>query len=101
MTTIWVQLVGDPQLFKLNKKVICYFSAGSYEPGRPDSANFLPSDLGSQMANWPDETWLDIRSLNVQKIMAARIQLAKSKGCDAVDPDNVDGYNNVNGLGLT
>ncbi|KAF7191142.1 hypothetical protein HII31_07502 [Pseudocercospora fuligena] len=88
-------------LHQLNKKVICYFSAGSYEPGRPDSANFLPSDLGSQMANWPDEKWLDIRSLNVQKIMAARIQLAKSKGCDAVDPDNVDGYNNVNGLGLT
>jgi hypothetical protein len=24
-----------------------------------------------------------------------------SKGCDAIDPDNVDGYNNDNGLGLT
>lgn len=33
--------------------------------------------------------------------MAARIALAKSKGCDAVDPDNVDSYNNDNGLGLT
>jgi hypothetical protein len=27
--------------------------------------------------------------------------LAKSKGCDGVEPDNVDGYDNDNGLGLT
>jgi hypothetical protein len=33
--------------------------------------------------------------------MTARIELAASKGCDGVDPDNVDGYSNVNGLGLT
>ena len=37
----------------------------------------------------------------MRKIMAQRLDLAKSKGCDAVDPDNVDGYNNRNGLGLT
>lgn len=24
-----------------------------------------------------------------------------TKGCDGVDPDNVDGYDNDNGLGLT
>lgn len=33
--------------------------------------------------------------------MKTRIELAASKGCDGVDPDNVDGYNNANGLGLT
>lgn len=33
--------------------------------------------------------------------MTKRIELAKSKGCDGVDPDNVDAYNNANGLGLT
>jgi hypothetical protein len=33
--------------------------------------------------------------------MAARTSLAVSKGCDGVDPDNVDGYNNDNSLGLT
>jgi hypothetical protein len=27
--------------------------------------------------------------------------MAKSKGCDGVEPDNVDGYDNSNGLGLT
>jgi hypothetical protein len=33
--------------------------------------------------------------------MTARIELAVSKGCDGVDPDNVDGYSNSNGHGLT
>lgn len=88
-------------LHRLNKKVICYFSAGSYEPNRSDSAQFTAADMGNTMEGWEDEIWVDIRSANVRKIMAARIKAAASKGCDAVDPDNVDGYNNNNGLGLT
>lgn len=79
-------------IHKLGKKVICYFSAGSYEPDRPDSSKFLPSDLGKVLDGWPDEKWLNINSSNVRSIMAARIQLASQKGCDAIDPDNVDGY---------
>jgi hypothetical protein len=33
--------------------------------------------------------------------MTARLDLAASLGCDAVEPDNVDGYANDNGLGLS
>jgi len=33
--------------------------------------------------------------------MTDRIILAASNGCDGIDPDNVDGYDNDNGLGLT
>ena len=33
--------------------------------------------------------------------MRKRIQLAKSKGCDGVDPDNIDGYENDTGFDLT
>jgi hypothetical protein len=33
--------------------------------------------------------------------MEARLDLAVEKGCDGVEPDNVDGYVNANGLGLT
>ena len=33
--------------------------------------------------------------------MLSRLDLAATKGCDGVDPDNVDGYDNDNGLGLT
>ncbi|MES2205645.1 MAG: endo alpha-1,4 polygalactosaminidase [Pseudomonadota bacterium] len=87
-------------LHSLGSKVICYFSAGSYEAGRPDSNQFLASDKGTKMEGW-DELWLDIRSQNVRNIMAARLQLAQQSGCDGVEPDNVDGYTNKNGVGLT
>ena len=81
--------------------VICYFSAGSYENWRPDKSDFHPADLGKPLGGWPGERWLNIRSENVKDIMAARMDLAVRKGCDAVDPDNVDGSSNKNGLGLT
>jgi Glycoside-hydrolase family GH114 len=76
-------------LKRLNKTVMCYFSAGTYEPGRPDSHQFLPSDVGSALPLWPDERWLWHPSRSIRRIMANRIQLAAQKGCDAVDPDNI------------
>ena len=79
-------------LHDLGKKVICYFSGGSYEPYRPDSDRFRSQDMGKALDGWGDEKWLDIRSENVRDIMAERVKLAHEKGCDAVDPDNVDGY---------
>jgi hypothetical protein len=81
--------------------VICYFSAGSYEPGRPDSAQLAATGLGKTLAGWPNEKWLDVRLPAVRAIMSARFDTAKGKGCDGVEPDNVDGYDNDNGLGLT
>ncbi|CAG8979998.1 hypothetical protein HYALB_00005171 [Hymenoscyphus albidus] len=84
-----------------NKKVICYFSAGSFESWRPDAASFTSSDKGSPLEGWDDEWWLNTNSANVRTIMKARLDLAKSKGCDGVDPDNVDVYSNYNGLGIT
>lgn len=86
---------------KKSSKVICYFSAGSYEPKRPDSGKFQKADLGLELSGWPGEYWLDIESENVRNIMLDRIKLAKQKGCDGIDPDNVDGYANKNGLDLT
>lgn len=80
------------KLHSLNKKVICYFSAGSYEPNRPDSSQFLDSDKGKGLDGWPGEIWLQTNSDNVRKIMSTRIKLASDKGCDAIDPDNVDGF---------
>jgi endo-alpha-1,4-polygalactosaminidase (GH114 family) len=83
------------------RKVICYFSAGSYENWRPDKSKFKSSDLGKTLDGWPNERWLDINSQNVKDIMVSRIKMAKEMDCDGVDPDNVDGYDNDNGLGLT
>ncbi|KAK0615099.1 glycoside hydrolase superfamily [Bombardia bombarda] len=88
-------------LHKLGKRVVCYFSAGSYEPYRPDSYKFDKADFGDALDGWPDEHWLNISSPSVRAIMASRIEIAHKMGCDAIDPDNVDGYQNDNGLDLT
>jgi hypothetical protein len=88
-------------LHAAGRAVVCYFSAGSYEPDRPDSAALAATGLGNVLQGWPDEKWLDVRSPAVRAIMRARLDTAVSKGCDGVEPDNVDGYDNDNGLGLT
>lgn len=80
------------------KKVICYFSAGTYEPWRTDASQFPPASLGKGLPDWPDEKWIDYRQQKVKDIMTARLKLAKSKGCDAVDPDNIDGFSNDHGF---
>ena len=83
------------------KLVICYFSAGSYEEWRDDASQYNESDKGLPLDGWPGERWLDIRSDNVKNIIETRLDLAKQKGCDGVDPDNVDGYTNQTGFNLT
>lgn len=88
------------QLRLSGKKVICYFSAGTSETWRSDNAQFTSSDKGQALPDWPGEHWLDIRSENVLRIMKLRLDLAKSKGCDGVEPDNVDGYTNSPGFPL-
>jgi hypothetical protein len=79
-------------LHRMGKKVICYFSAGSYEPNRPDSNQFKEKDQGKGLEGWPGERWLKLDSANVRNIMSKRIDLAAQKKCDAIDPDNVDGF---------
>lgn len=83
--------------------VVCYFSAGSYEEWRSDANAFSSNLLGSPLGDWPGEWWLDIRKIDqgLGPTMQARLDLAVSKKCDAVEPDNIDGYQNRNGLGLT
>jgi hypothetical protein len=82
------------------RKVICYFSAGSYEAWRTDADQFSEADLGRELDGWPDERWLDIRSADVATVMTQRLDLAVQKGCDGVEPDNVDGYANDSGFDL-
>jgi hypothetical protein len=84
------------------KRVICYFSGGSYEDWRPDAKMFPKTVLGKKLDDWPGERWLDIRQRRVLlPIMRARMDRAVKKGCDAVDPDNMDGYANQTGFPLT
>ncbi len=83
------------------RKMICYFSAGTFENWRDDAGRFTAADKGRRLGNWPGERWLDVRSQIVRAIMADRLDLAVQRGCDGVDPDNVDGYANRTGLPLT
>jgi len=87
-------------LHAAGRKVICYFSAGSYESGRPDSGSFPSAVKGKKMDGWP-EYWLDIRDSRVLDIMADRMDLCAKKGFDGVEPDNVDAYQNDSGFSLS
>ncbi|CZR52562.1 uncharacterized protein PAC_02439 [Phialocephala subalpina] len=80
------------------KIVLCYFSAGTYEEWRPDKAQFQAADKGPVLPEWKGEQWLKLTSQNVRSIMATRVQMCATKGCDAIDPDNTDGYNNPEGM---
>ena len=82
-------------------RVVCYFSAGSHENWRADATEFPAAAIGSPLDGWPGERWLDIRSAAVRTRMQARLALAKERDCDAVEPDNVDGYANTSGFPLT
>ncbi len=83
------------------KKVICYFSAGSFEDWRNDKDDFPSLALGNIMDGWENEKWLDISNEGLASIMKARLDLAIKKGCDGVEPDNMDGYTNNTGFNLT
>ena len=81
------------------RKVICYFDT-SYEPGRPESATLLPY-IGNPYQGWPGQYWLDIRQPAVVSVMLGRIDLAKQKGCDAIEADSVDAFHNNPGFNFT
>ena len=89
------------RLQRAGRRVICYLSAGSWENWRPDADRFPAATLGRPLDGWPGERWLDVRSPAVRAIVRDRFDLAAEKGCDAVDPDNVDGYANRTGFPLT
>lgn len=89
------------ELQALGVRVICYFSAGTYEDFRDDASEFPASVLGHTLEDHDDEHWLDVRSSAVLDIMLERLDRAVDKNCDGVEPDNVDGYDNNSGFELT
>ena len=89
------------QLRADGRVVVCYFSAGSWENWRSDAGDFPAAVKGSKLDGWAGERWLDVRRLDLLgPIMKDRLDLAARKGCDGVEPDNVDGYTNGTGFPL-
>ena len=83
-------------------KVICYLDAGSWEPGRPDSAAFPSRVRGRPLIGFEDERWFDVRRTDILlPLLARRMDVCKAKGFDGVEPDNVDGFANPTGFELT
>jgi hypothetical protein len=84
-----------------HRKVVCYLSVGSWEKFRPDAGDF-PASVKGKSNGWPGEKWLDIRRLDILgPIMKKRFDMCASKGFDAIEFDNVDGYQNDTGFPLT
>jgi len=82
--------------------VMCYFSAGSWEEWRPDAERFPPEVIGRDYEGWPGEKWLDVRDIQaLAPVMDSRLKLAADKGCDGVDPDNVNGFENETGFPIS
>ncbi|MEV7420121.1 endo alpha-1,4 polygalactosaminidase [Streptomyces sp. NPDC089919] len=89
------------ELHRKGRKVICYLNTGAWEEFRPDAGAF-PKALLGHGDGWAGERWLDVRRTEVlEPLMAARIDMCRAKGFDAVEPDNMDGYANGSGFPLT
>lgn len=81
------------KLHDAGRHVVCYFSAGSWENWRADRGRFPKRVIGRKLDGWAGERWLDIRRIGVLgPIMKDRMRACKRKGFDAVDPDNVNAW---------
>lgn len=87
-----------------NRKVVCYLEAGTLANFRPDAEQFPARLLGNAHGGFPDERWIDIRQIStLAPLLQARMDMCKQKGFDAIEFDNIDGWepSNQTGLNLT
>lgn len=78
-------------LHQQNRTVSCYITFGMWVDWTPDAKLFPSSVKGGYVPEWNNYI-LNYKSPIVKGIMKDRIVLAKSKGCDSIDTDNMDTY---------
>ncbi len=89
-------------LHEAGKKVICYINVGAWEKYRPDADNFPTDVIGNKYIGWDGEYWLDISNYeSFRSLISARFDLAASKGCDGIEPDNINGFQEDTGFSIT
>lgn len=89
-------------LHRDGRRVACYINTGSHENWRPDAQRFPRRLLGRPLEGWPGERWLDIRQVDeLAPIMRQRMRMCQAKGFDAVEVDNVDGWQQRSGFAIT
>lgn len=87
-------------LHAAGRLVICYFSAGTRESFRSDAGEFPAETVGSPLADYPNERWLDVRSDSVRAIMRARVAKAADAGCDGIHPSGLAAFLEDTGFDL-
>jgi hypothetical protein len=94
---------GDVRALHRNRRrAICYLDVGSWENFRPDADRFPPSVIGNRYEGFPDERWLDVSRFQLfARPLEARIAICARKGFDAVEPDNVAGWENDTGFEIS
>ena len=83
------------------RRAICYLDVGSWEEFRPDAARFPKAVVGRRYEGFPNERWLDVSRFGLfAKPLEQRIAMCARKGFDAVEPDNVTGWEPENHTGF-
>jgi hypothetical protein len=89
------------RLHRQGRKVICYLDVGSWETYRPDKDEFPRSVIGRRYFGFPDERWLDISRFHLfERPLKRRFSMCARKGFDAVEPDNLAGWEKENRTGF-
>jgi hypothetical protein len=89
-------------LHRQGRKAICYLDVGSWEDYRPDASQFPKAVIGNRYEGFPEENWLDIRRFHsFAPILEHRFAICARKGFDAVEPDNIAGWENKTGFPIT
>jgi hypothetical protein len=101
-----IDLFNAPQsvidrLHAQGKLAVAYLSAGTLENFRTDMNQFPRAAVGRALQSYPDESWLDVRDQGVRARMAARLDLARSKGFDGMLPTNLTAYLHDSGFDLS
>jgi len=89
-------------LHKAGKRVICYINVGAWEEYRPDAGAFPDAVIGKKYIGWEGERWFDVSNYEIfSGLISDRFTLAASKGCDGIDPDNINGFQQDTGFSIT
>jgi Glycoside-hydrolase family GH114 len=83
------------------RKLLCLFSGGVGHPSEPGFDALPPATVGNATSDRPTYKWLDVRDASVRSLMVGRLDAAIAKGCDAVSPTYVDGFQADTGFNLT
>jgi hypothetical protein len=90
------------RLHRQGRRVVCYLDVGSWESYRPDAGAFPRTVIGRRYEGFPDERWLDVRRFPLfARPLRRRFGICARKGFDAVEPDNLAGWENKTGFPIT